>query len=70
MEEQEGLTQSSEQKSHNGYKLVQSSIKQSYTALKKTSELQKKIERQRDVARRTASFTDQPGKKSHFVSRS
>ncbi|XP_055893502.1 protein FAM219A-like [Biomphalaria glabrata] len=70
MEEQEGLTQSNEQKSHNGYKLVQSSIKQSYTALKKTSELQKKIERQRDVARRTASFTDQQGKKSHFVSRS
>ncbi|XP_059159410.1 protein FAM219A-like isoform X2 [Physella acuta] len=62
----------SDQKSHNGYQPVQSNMKPSFKSLKKTSELQKKIERQRDMARRsvTSPVVDQQPRKSSFVSRS
>ncbi|CAL1525935.1 unnamed protein product [Lymnaea stagnalis] len=73
MESMEDSGIDSDQKSHNGYQPVQSSMKSSsYKALKKTSELQKKIERQRDLARRSlaASVSEQQQKKSSIVSRS
>ncbi|XP_005089729.1 protein FAM219A [Aplysia californica] len=61
----------SDQKSHNnGYQPVPTKPL-AYKALKKTSELQKKIERQRDMARRSNSVPiDQQPKKTSFVSRS
>ncbi|KAK7115788.1 protein FAM219A-like isoform X2 [Littorina saxatilis] len=42
----------------------------SYKALKKTSELQKKIERQRDLARKSKTIDQQPKRGSHLLSRS
>ncbi|PVD19402.1 hypothetical protein C0Q70_19890 [Pomacea canaliculata] len=42
----------------------------SYKALKKTSDLQKKIERQRDLARKSKTVIDQQPKKGNILSRS
>jgi len=61
----------SDQKALNiDYKPVSIAKPSTYKALQQTSELQKKIERQRDVARRTSSVSSDPGSKKHtFVSR-
>lgn len=66
----------SDQKSHNGtieatatenhsQPSDQGSKSASYKALKKTSELQKKIERQRDLARKSKAIDQQPKKSAH-----
>ncbi|BFY98212.1 hypothetical protein BsWGS_01252 [Bradybaena similaris] len=70
MENMEDSGIDSDQRSHNGYQSVPSKPA-SYKALKKPSELQKKIERQRDIARRSTSVpVEQQPKKNSFVSRS